>query len=147
MFKEIEGTDSIKEVIKTAFSTDLEVEGAWGYRKEESTMVGKSHSSEKSQTEFMLATMRAYLEMNMTLGEEERYGAINLTELSREVVDDTYNRVVYEVSAIKESAYKEFIEEYKANSGESDFDMSDHFARRKEATLKREVIYWFKWEE
>jgi hypothetical protein len=87
--------------------------------------------------------MRAYLEMNMTLEEDERYGAINLNELSREPIGGL-EKVVYEVSAMKELEYKAFIAEYKENLEKSDFDMNDHFARRKEATLKREVLHWFK---
>ena len=44
---------------------------------------------------------------------------------------------------MKERDYKIFIAEYKEKNGEADFDMSQHFQRRKEATLTREVIYWF----
>jgi len=87
--------------------------------------------------------MRAYLEMNMTLSEHERYGAINLNEIKREL-EDEYEKVSYEISAIKELEYNGFITEYKENLEKADFDMNEHFAKRKEATLKREVIYWFK---
>lgn len=144
IFKEIEVEDNLQELIKVAFNADIKVDGAWGYSKALATVIKEGNPTPLVQTEFTLATMRAYLEMNMTLEEEVRYGAINLQELSREKVEACYDKVVYEISAIKENVYKMFIDEYKENSNNKDFDMSAHFARRKEATLKREVIHWFK---
>jgi len=143
IFKEIVVEENLQELIKVAFNTDLNISGAWGYSKELSTVIEQGNESKSNQLEFTLATMRAYLEMNMTLNEEERYGAINLIELSRENIDK-YEKVIYEISAIKEQEYKKFIEEYKENLEKEDFDMADHFNRRKESTLKREVIHWFK---
>ncbi len=142
-FKEIEAEEDLQNFIKLVFNADLKVSGAWGYTKELSTIIEKGDESSIAQIEFTLATMRAYLEMNMTLEEDERYGAINLNELSR-VVDGEYEKVVYEISAMKELEYKKFIDEYKENSEKSDFNMTEHFNRRKEETLKREVVYWFK---
>jgi len=143
IFKEIKADDSIREVIKTAFNTDLNISGAWGYSEELSTVIELNNDGSISQIEFTLATMRAYLEMNMTIEENERYGAINLNELSRETIAG-FDKVKYEISAIKELEYKIFIDEYKEKFEEADFDMADHFNRRKKATLKREVIHWFK---
>ena len=142
-FKEIEAKDSIREVVKVAFNSDLKISGAWGYSKEFSTVIEAGNEGSVAQIEFTLATMRAYLEMNMTLDEDERYGAINLNELSRETIDN-FEKVKYEISAIKELEYKIFIDEYKEKFEEANFDITGHFNRRKEATLKREVIYWFK---
>jgi len=143
-FKEIEVEDNLEALIKVAFDADLEVDGAWGYTQALATEIKPENEGSVAQIEFTLATMRAYLEMNMTLSDEARYSAINLQELSREKVERHYDKVRYEISAIKETEYKEFIAEYKENSGKASFDMSGHFARRKEATLKREVIHWFK---
>ena len=145
MFKniEIDMTESIKELIKMAFQTDLEISGAWGYSKEFATILEEITDTTKVQTQFTLATMRSYLEMNMTLGESERYAAINLSEINREG-EDEYEKVSYEVSAIKELEYNAFITEYKENLEKETFDIHEHFVKRKEATLKREVVYWFK---
>ncbi len=142
-FKEIEAEEDLENFIKVVFNTELKVSGGWGYSKSLATIIEQSNDSSVAQIEFTLATMRAYLEMNMTLDEDERYGAIKLNELSR-VKEGEYEKVTYEVSAIRELEYKEFINEYKENFKKADFDMSEHFNRRKEATLKREVIYWFK---
>ena len=143
-FKEIEVEDNLEALIKMAFNSDLKLDGAWGYTQALATIIKKENSASHIQIEFTLATMRAYLEMNMTLEEDERYSAINLQELSREKVEGVYDKVVYEISAIKEREYKVFIAEYKENSEKLDFDMSGHFARRNEATIKRKVIHWFK---
>lgn len=144
LFKEIEVEDNLEELIKVAFNADLKLGGAWGYTQSLVTVIKEGNKTPTLQIEFTLATMRAYLEMNMTLEEDKRYSAINLQELSREKVEDNYDKVVYEISAIKEKEYKAFIKEYKENSEKLDFDMSAHFSKRKEATLKREVIHWFK---
>ncbi len=142
-FKKIEAEEDLRNFIKVVFNADLKVSGGWGYTKVLSTVIEQVDEDSVAQIEFTLATMRAYLEMNMTLEEDERYGAINLNELSR-VVEDEYVKVIYEISAMKELEYKQFIDEYKENSEKSDFNMTEHFNRRKKSTLKREVIYWFK---
>lgn len=143
-FKEIEVENNLQELVKVAFNADLELDGAWGYTQALATIIKPENKGSISQIEFTLATMRAYLEMNMTLSDEERYSAINLQELSREKVENQYDKVVYEISAIKELEYKAFIAEYKENSSKTSFDISGHFQRRKEATLKRKVTHWFK---
>ncbi len=142
-FKEIEAEEDLANFIQVAFNADLKVSGGWGYTKALATIIEQGNEGSVAQIEFTLATMRAYLEMNMTLEEDERYGAINLNELSR-VVEGEYEKVIYEISAMRELEYKKFIAEYKENSEKPDFNMTEHFNRRKEATLKREVIYWFK---
>ena len=139
-FKEIQPGDDIKEVIKAAFDTDIEVKGEWGYTKALASII--ENSEHIKQIEHTLATMRAYIEMNMTLEKEERYGSINLNEIKR-LEEGSFQEVVYEVSAMKEDEYAFFINEYKEGHSKPDFDISDHFKRRKEATLVREVVYWF----
>lgn len=143
-FKEIEVEENLEALVKVAFNADLKLDGAWGYTQALATVIKDGNSTPTLQIEFTLATMRAYLEMNMTLDDDERYSAINLQELSREKVDHIYDKVVYEISAMKETEYKAFIAEYKENSEKSDFDMATHFSKRNNATLKREVIHWFK---
>ena len=139
-FKEIQPGDKIKEVIKAAFDANLEVEGEWGYTKELASVI--QNSEDVKQVEHTLATMRAYIEMNMTLEKEERYGSINLNEKDREEKDG-FDKVIYEISAMKEDEYASFIAEYKEGHSKEDFDISDHFKRRNEATLLREVEHWF----
>jgi len=141
-FKKIESKDNIQEVLKSAFNVDMEVSGSWGYDKNNSSIINKKNAT---QTELMLATMRANLEMGMTLSDDKRYGSINLKELHREEIseDITYHKVVYEISAMKESKYKSFIEEYKKNHEKKKFDLAKHFENRKLATIKIESTYFF----
>lgn len=142
-FKEIEAEKDLENFIRVVFNANLKVSGGWGYSKDLATTIEQGDDGSVAQIEFTLATMRAYLEMNMTLAEDERYGAINLNEISRES-EGEYEKVTYEISAMKELEYKEFIDEYKEHFENSNFDMNEHFNRRREATLKREVVYWFK---
>jgi len=146
-FTQIPSEENIRDVIKYAFDTELPVSGGWGYSKNEATIFESNEENlPLRQLEHMLASMRAYLEMNMTLEKDERYGSINLNELSRETVKEDgniYDKVRYEISAMKETVYADFIEEYKEGYGKEDFDLERHFSRRKEATLTRVVTHWF----
>ena len=148
-FKEIkdgnEIKDNIQHIIKVAFNLDLEVSGSWGYTQDKATII-LDKKENINVIEFSLATIRANLEMNMTLSEEQRYSAINLREISRETInenDKIYHKVLYGIEAMKESEYKVFIQEYKNNYEVSDFDLEGHFKRRKLATIKREVLHFF----
>ena len=145
LFKKLEGTQDLKEILKTAFDSDLPVTGSWGYTKDDVTVIEASNMP-LNQIEHVFASMRAYVEMNMTLQEGERYGSINLNEKTREeLIIDTknYHKVCYEVTAMQETLYNNFIKEYKEGYGKESFDLNLHFEKRKEATLKREVIHWF----
>jgi hypothetical protein len=146
-FKQINNENPIAQVIKSAFDTELPLSGGWGYQQETATVIEKNEQAiPLSQLEHMLASMRAYLEMNMTLDASERYGSINLNELSREHIKENhkhFDKVTYEISAIKEDIYAAFINEYKEGYGKEGFDLQKHFKQRKEETLTRVVIYWF----
>ena len=146
VFQELSAQDNIQEVIKSAFNTDLPIAGAWGYNKESATFITSSDIP-YAQLEHMFASMRAYIEMNMTQEEKSRYGSINVNELDRKTIKEnkrTYHKVTYEITALKESLYNSFIKEYKENYGKETFDLNAHFEKRKEATLRREVTHWFK---
>jgi predicted small secreted protein len=146
-FKQIVANNDLKKVIKSAFDTDLALNGAWGYTKPFATILEANENHiPLPQLEHMIISMRTYLEMNMTLEKEARYGSINVNEISREQIqekDMVYDKVTYEITAIREDIYTKFINEYKEGYGTEDFDLNKHFERRKEATLKRVVIHWF----
>jgi len=146
-FQKIPNDTPIHEVIRAAFDSNIDVTGGWGYTKEEATCLNtNSQNLPIAQLEHMLSSMRAYLEMNMTLPEENRYGSINVNESVREEVNKNgrvFHHITYEITGIKESDYAAFIDEYKEGYGKEDFDMESHFRRRKEATLTRKVSYWF----
>jgi hypothetical protein len=146
-FDQIPSGEPIQEVIKAAFDADLPLSGGWGYTKALATVIDANPDTiPLSQLEHMIASMRTYLEMNMTLPEKERYGSINLNETARETVENKeqiFHKVTYEISAMREDTYAAFIEEYKEGYGKEGFDMEDHFKRRKEATLIRVETYWF----
>lgn len=138
--------NNLKEIIKSAFDMELSISGGWGYNREEATVIHHLHNIPKNQFQHTFASMRAYGEMNMSLPEEERYGSINVNEQSRETLEDAekiFEKVTYSIDAMKEKDYAAFIDEYKEGYGKSSFDMEDHFKRRKEATLTRNVVHWF----
>lgn len=144
-FTQLKSDNDLKQIIKAAFDADLEIEGSWGYIQGSATII-LSSPTPIAQFEHMFASMRAYVEMNMTLAEDERYGSINLNEVRREQItieNLIYDKVTYEVSAMNEKVYALFIDDYKEGYGKDGFNMAEHFEKRKEATLHREVTHWF----
>jgi len=136
----------IKEIIASVFEISLPVSGGWGYSKDTAIEIGDTDLP-LAQLEHTLASMRTHLEMNITRPKEERYGSINLNETAREEMKEDsvkYHKVSYRITAMKESEYNAFVDEYKEGYGKEDFDMADHFERRKQATLIRTETCWFR---
>jgi len=144
-FQNIEPGENIQEVIKSAFDVFLNVSGEWGYSENLALVIHKTDVP-LQQLEHTLASMRAFIEMNMTQPEEKRYGAINVNEIARECIakdNRIYDKIVYETSAMLESDYEKFIDEYKEGYGTPGFDLNEHFQRRKEKTVTLEKVFWF----
>jgi len=128
-------------MIERVYETLLDVGGGWGYTQKDATQL-RSLPTPKTQLQHNLAHMRVYLEMNIVQKEEARYSGIDLIETKREVFG-TFEKVQYRVTGIPEKHYNNFIQEYKEGYGQKDFDIGDHFARRKATTVTREIEYWF----
>jgi hypothetical protein len=144
-FEHLKSNNDLKEILKAAFDANLSVLGSWGYTQALATII-ESSDVPIQQFEHMLASMRAYVEMNMTKEKDARYGSININEITRNTLalnGHTYHKVTYKISAMKESTYAQFIQAYKEGYGKEDFDLEQHFKNRKEATLTREVTHWF----
>ena len=146
-FKPLEDNLNIQKLIKETFDADLPVHGDWGYTSEKPTVIeALPQGMPLVQLQHTLGTIRAHLEMNITQEEEDRYAGINANEKSSEILSDssiTLNKVTYEITAIEEKRYHAFIKEYKAGYESKELDLNDHFKRRKEATVTREVTQYF----
>jgi len=146
-FKQIEPVENISEVILDVFDVKLDISGGWGYSHKDAVIV---NSLEMPIDQFlnMFATIRANIEMNLTLEEDERYGGINIHFVDGEqftIEGKTFDHIRFEVTAMREKEYAKLIQEYKDNYGKnSDFDMDAHFQKRKELTIKLESDFWFK---
>ena len=138
---------NIHDLIQETFDADLPISGAWGYTQKEASIIESLPSSmTRPQLQHMITSMRCHLEMNITQVKAHRYGGINANEKAREIIkNDTsiFDKVTYEVSAIKEDLYHAFVKEYKMGYETEMFDISNHFKRRKEATLTRVVTHYF----
>lgn len=146
LFNQIKSDDDIEGFIKSVFDMDLSLDGSWGYSQELATVIKQTTETSIVQLEHSIASMRTYIEMNITLDKENRYTGISLNEILREEYHDNdliYHKVTYNITAIKEMEYNNFIKEYKANYGNKDFNMSSHFNERIKATLNRTETYWF----
>lgn len=144
-FENIPASDNIKEVIKAAFDVELDVSGGWGYDRTQALIIHKSEMP-LQQLQHTLASMRAFIEMNMTMPENDRYGAINVNETMRECVSENnkiYDKIEYEISGMPERDYEKFIEEYKSQYASPDFDIDAHFKRRRECTVVLKKPFWF----
>ena len=99
-----------------------------------------------NQLEHTFALVRAQLEMSLTQEESNRYSGINVNEKEREsITEETelFEKITYEVTGMKEEDYNAFVQEYKDGYENKELDLNDHFKRRKEATLGREVYHYF----
>ena len=146
-FNNLPENDNIHELIEATFDTNLPISGDWGYSESRATIVTSLAVGMSALVlEHTLASIRAHLEMNITLDKEYRYGVINVNEKTREQVKKeglVFDKVTYEVTAIKEDLYGAFIKEYKEGYEDESLDLNDHFRRREEATLTREVVHYF----
>lgn len=146
-FNTLQKNTNIQDLIKETFDVDLPLSGDWGYSKEGASIINALPKGMPIlQLEHTITSIRAHLEMNITQEEEKRYAGINTNEKSREVMNtDTgiFDKITYEITAIKEDLYKTFIKEYKEGYENKTLDLSDHFKRRKKATLTREVTHYF----
>ncbi|MBD3841261.1 MAG: hypothetical protein IE909_05160 [Campylobacterales bacterium] len=148
-FEKIKSEDSVRDILKGTFGLDLPIEGGWGYTNDEPLVI-LSFPFPKEQMQFMFASARQNLVMNLTQPKETRYGGINLKEIDRQMVQlnsNTFEKVIYEVSGMLEETYALFIDEYKKNHGNVEFDLGDHFKRRDDATLKFKETIWFQIKE
>jgi hypothetical protein len=145
-FKQLERVDDIAGVIKDIFELELDVKGGWGYDNKTALEVGDLKNMSLDQFLHMFGMVRATIEMNLTLQEDERYGgiAVDFVESKKFEIDSkTYDIVTLKITAMPEKLYANFIQEYKEGYGKNDFDMQGHFDRRKEATIDRIVDFWF----
>lgn len=145
-FNKITSTDSIKDIIKSISDMDLDVEGLWGYDIDSSTVINSCGKFMEKDFESLLCTLRANIQMNMTLSKEERYVSISVDEISREKITENhkiYDKVTYHISATKELEFKAHIEEYKKNHGDVNFNLAEHFKKRENCKIHIEEIYWF----
>jgi len=144
-FKKLPEVDNISEVINDVFGVQLDISGGWGYDTSMPVIIN-SLDIPKDQFFHMFGSIRANIQMNLSLEEDERYGAINviLDDKKKSTVDNfEYDIIKFKVSAIKEKEYAEFIQEYKDNYGKKEFDIGDHFKRREASTLKLiDTIYF-----
>ena len=146
-FNTLQENTNIQELIKTTFDADLPISGDWGYSKEKASIIeALPQGMPLPQLEHTITSIRAHLEMNITQEKENRYGGINANERAREVISSDiaiFHKVTYEITAIKEDLYNAFIKEYKEGYDNEALDLNDHFKRRKEATLTREIVHYF----
>ena len=146
-FKKLQDEKNIKDLIKSIFDADLDLSGGWGYAQENATVINAlPKGMPLNQLQHMVTSIRAHLEMNITQEQENRYGGINANERAREESKNDkgiFNKVSYEITAMKEDLYTVFIKEYKENYGKENFDLDEHFKRRTNVTLTQEVIHYF----
>ena len=146
-FNDLRKQDNIQEFIKTTFDIDFPLSGDWGYEKAKATVINSlPKGMPLKQLEHTLTTIRAHLEMNITQEKEKRHGGINANEKLRETIIEgtaVFEKITYEITAIQEDLYNAFIKEYKAGYESEELDLNEHFKRRKEATLIREVVHYF----
>lgn len=144
-FENLSAVDDISGLIEDIFSVKLDISGGWGYNNDSALEV---NNIDIPQEQFfqMFASMRANIEMNLTLDENERYSGINVTQLEHkkfELENKEYDVLTFKITGMKEESYNNFIKEYKENFGKKEFDLEEHFKLRELNTIKIESDFWF----
>ncbi len=146
MIKKIEPVENMAELILEVFNVKLDISGGWGYDNKKPVVVN-SLDIPIDQFLNLFASLRANIEMNLTLEKDDRYGGINVYFLDGEqfsIENKTYDHIKFEITAMKEKDYAKVIQEYKDNYGKNEsFDMDEHFKKRKELTIKQVSDFWF----
>ncbi|MEA3354718.1 MAG: hypothetical protein U9Q33_12980 [Campylobacterota bacterium] len=145
-FDKLPPVDDLAGLLDDVFGVKLNVSGGWGYDNNTALEVGELEVP-VDQFIHMFASMRANVEMNLTLEEEDRFGAINVNLKEAKQFDiegKSYDIFTFDITAMPEKVYADFIQEYKDNYGKNkDFDMDDHFKRREQSTVHIESDFWF----
>lgn len=144
-FDNLPAVDDISGVIEDIFSVKLDISGGWGYDNNSALEI-KSLNIPIEQFIHTFASMRANIEMNLTLEEDNRYGGINLTQLEHkefEIENIKYDLVTFKTTGMKEKTYNNFIKEYKDNYGKKEFDLEKHFQQREKNTVEIKNDFWF----
>lgn len=147
-FDKLTPVDDISGVLEDVFGLKLDVYGGWGYDNN-SVLKVRNINIPKKQFFHTFASMRANIEMNLILDEDQRYGGINVSEIQNselKVDNKTYEVVTFKITAMKEKKYNDFIQEYKDNYGKDDFDIAKHFKDREENTIEINQDFWFVFE-
>lgn len=145
-FQKIDSTNDIQEIIHNAFNMKLDINGSWGYDQNNPTIINSLGEFAKEELQLTLISMRAHIEMSMMLSEEDRYGGINPSEISREEIilnNKVYEKVIYKISATKDLLNKKLMKEYKERLGQEDFDIEAHFKEREKNSLEIISEYWY----
>ena len=142
-FNKLDPVDDLQSFIRQHFDIDLPVKGGWGYDADAPVVVLPHPTLPKNQIEQIFATILANIEMNLMFEKGEGFSGINVKEISRNEMGEI-ERVEYEITAMPEKRYADFIEEYKEGYGKDDFDLEDHFRRRDAETIRRVINLYFK---
>lgn len=145
-YKQLTPVEDISGLILEVFDVKLDISGGWGY-DHKSVVVVNSLDMPIDQFLNLFASLRANIELNLTLEEDERYGGINVHFLDGEqfsIENKTFDHIKFEITAMREKEYAKVIQEYKDNYGKNkDFDMEAHFQKRKELSINFVADFWF----
>ncbi len=141
LFIKIEDKNDIKQSVSELFGLDLPISGGWGY-DEQSAICIKSLDKSKEEMFLLLGSLRANVELSALKAEDERFGGINPSIKSIEEVGG-FVKVTFSIEAMRKNIYNELINEYKEGYGKADFDIAAHFEKRKQASIKEDMICYF----
>ncbi|MEA3523226.1 MAG: MOSC domain-containing protein [Campylobacterota bacterium] len=144
-FEKAQDVEDIRETIRDIFDLDLDISGGWGYNQQSALKIRKIESSFE-QFAHTFAIIRSNVEMNIMQEEANRYSGLNVHVENQEKI--TKNKIDYKVVSFKITATatkqnKEFIKEYKENYGKENFDIQEHFQKRKNSEITRIIECWF----
>lgn len=149
---------SPREILATHFKgycAELPIQGGWGYTKADACiidkndpMVDQSLPFEGVRLEYKFIELRAYEELIVFLPEGDKYAGIKINHIKQSLLEDEgkyFDKLVFEVTAFKESDWDELKAEFEGQNGygSQNFDLKAHEERRLSKMVRFSGECWF----
>jgi hypothetical protein len=151
----IRTNESLREVLAADFAKDVPIRGGWGYSVAEAVIIDKNDPTvprglpfDGVGLEYFIVEKRIYEELIVFRDEGDRFSGIEWKLLSQRVLDHcnrTYDHLVFEVTALRDSDWAELKVEWEGAEGcrSPTFDRQAHLAERERRKIRYEAEFWF----
>ena len=133
---------------------ELPISGGWGYTKEDALVidmndpiVDKNVPFNGIGLEYTFAQHRTYLELITGREEGDRFSDIQFETIGQELIHGDngkkYDKLILNISALRNQDYKELKKSWENNVSNEEFDQDAHWKRDKQLRMRTKREFWF----
>ncbi len=154
--KNLPHTETPRKVMRNIFTSidEFPISGGWGYSMEDAVAIDKDDPIVDKvlpfngvEIEYIFARYRTYLELITQRDKDDRFSGIELQLITQELRNGDngkkYDKLIMEVTALKDRDFEELKEDWENNSYKEDFDLEGHNKRREEKLVHIQREFWF----